>query len=229
MLAGGAEAAVTPMTVAGFSSMKALSTRNDEPHRASRPFDKDRDGFVLSEGAGMLMLEEIGHASRRGARIYCEVAGYGATGDAYHMTAPAPDGEGAARSMRKALKDAGLGPEDISYINAHGTSTPHNDPLETTAMKAVFGERAYKIPVSSTKSMVGHLLGAAGALELAACALSIRDGRVHPTVNHEHPDPGCDLDYVPGTAREMIVTAALSNSFGFGGHNASIIVKAFEG
>jgi 3-oxoacyl-[acyl-carrier-protein] synthase II len=228
MLAGGAEAAVTPMTVAGFSSMRALSTRNDDPARASRPFDKDRDGFVLGEGAGMLVLEDLEHARCRGARMYCEVCGYGATGDAYHMTAPAPDGEGAARAMGMALRDAGLRPEDISYINAHGTSTPHNDPLETIAIKTVFGEHAYKIPVSSTKSMVGHLLGAAGALELAACALSIRDGRVHPTMNLEHPDPECDLDYVPEKSRAVTVTAALSNSFGFGGHNVSMILRLLE-
>jgi 3-oxoacyl-[acyl-carrier-protein] synthase II len=229
MVVGGAEAAVTPMTVAGFSSMKALSTRNDEPSKASRPFDKERDGFVLGEGGGMLVLETLDHALGRDARIYAELAGYGATADAYHMTAPAPDGEGAARSMSLALKDAGLAPEDISYVNAHGTSTPHNDKLETIAIKKVFGEHAYKVPVISTKSMIGHLLGAAGALELETCALSLRDGKIHPTINYEVPDPDCDLDYVPGRAREMEVSAVLSNSFGFGGHNATLVVKAYEG
>lgn len=229
MLAGGAEAAVTPMTVAGFASMKALSTRNDEPARASRPFDKDRDGFVLGEGAAMLVFETLEHARMRDARIYGEVVGYAATADAYHMTAPAPGGEGAARAMKLALDDAGLAPQDISYINAHGTSTPHNDRLETAAIKTVFGEHAYKIPVNSTKSMIGHLLGAAGALELTACVLSMRDGKIHPTVNHEEPGPDCDLDFVPGSARDLDVAAALSNSFGFGGHNVSIIIKAFKG
>jgi 3-oxoacyl-[acyl-carrier-protein] synthase II len=229
MLAGGAEAGVTPMTVAGFSSMKALSTRNDDPLRASRPFDKDRDGFVLGEGGAMMVLETLEHAREREARIYAEIVGYGATADAHHMTAPAPNGEGAARSMSIALADAGLAPEDVSYVNAHGTSTPHNDRLETVAIKTVFGDHAYKMPVISTKSMIGHLLGAAGAAELATCVLSVRDGKIHPTVNHENPDPDCDLDYVPGQARELDVRAVLSNSFGFGGHNASLIVKALEG
>jgi 3-oxoacyl-[acyl-carrier-protein] synthase II len=229
MVVGGAEAAITPMTVGGFASMKALSSRNEEPSRASRPFDKDRDGFVLGEGAAMLVCETLDHAAKRGAGIYAELAGYGATADAYHMTAPAPGGEGAVRSMKLALADAGLSPEAISYINAHGTSTPHNDRLETTAIKTVFGDHAYKVPVTSTKSMIGHLLGAAGAVELAACLLSIRDGKIHPTVNHEEPDPECDLDYVPGGAREAVLKAVLSNSFGFGGHNASIVVKAYEG
>ncbi|MFH1312776.1 MAG: beta-ketoacyl-ACP synthase II [Candidatus Eisenbacteria bacterium] len=229
MVVGGAEAGVTPMTVAGFSSMKALSTRNDEPSRASRPFDKDRDGFVLGEGAGMFVLETMEHAVGRNARIYAELVGYGATADAYHMTAPAPDGAGAARSMSHALADAGLTPQDVSYINAHGTSTPHNDRLETLAIKTVFGDGAYKIPVVSTKSMIGHLLGAAGAVELQTCVLSIRDGKIHPTINHEIPDPDCDLDYVPGEAREATVNVVLSNSFGFGGHNATLIVKAYEG
>jgi 3-oxoacyl-[acyl-carrier-protein] synthase II len=229
MVVGGAEAAVTPMTVAGFSSMKALSTRNDEPSRASRPFDKDRDGFVLGEGGAMFVLEALEHAVGRNARIYAELVGYGATADAHHMTAPAPDGEGAVRSMSIALADAGLTPGDISYINAHGTSTPHNDRLETIAIKTVFGDEAYNTPVVSTKSMVGHLLGAAGAVELVTCVLSLRDGKIHPTVNHEVPDPDCDLDYVPGQAREATVNAVLSNSFGFGGHNATLIVKAYEG
>jgi 3-oxoacyl-[acyl-carrier-protein] synthase II len=229
MLAGGAEAAVTPMTLAGFSSMKALSTRNDDPARASRPFDKDRDGFVLSEGAGMLVFETLEHALGRDVPILAEVVGYGATADAYHMTAPAPGGEGAARALRAALEDAGAGIEDVSYINAHGTSTPHNDRLETAAIKSVFGELAYKIPISSTKSMVGHLLGAAGGVELVACVMSIRDGVVHPTINQETPDEDCDLDYVAGSAREVRVSTVVSNSFGFGGHNASIILKAYEG
>jgi 3-oxoacyl-[acyl-carrier-protein] synthase II len=228
MLAGGAEAAVTPMTLAGFSSMKALSTRNDDPERASRPFDKDRDGFVLSEGAGMLVFETLEHAKNRRAEVIAEVAGFGATADAYHMTAPAPGGEGAARAMRLALADACVDPEDVSYINAHGTSTPHNDKLETVAIKTVFGEYAYRIPVSSTKSMVGHMLGAAGGVELVACAMSIADGVVHPTVNHEVPDEECDLDYVPGAAREVRLSTVVSNSFGFGGHNASIVLKAYK-
>jgi len=228
MVSGGGESAITPMTVGGFASMKALSTRNDEPSRASRPFDKDRDGFVLGEGAGMLVFETLEHAQKRGARIYAEIVGSGATADAYHMTAPAPGGEGAARAMSEALADAGLAPEDVSYISAHGTSTPHNDRLETAAIKTVFGELAYKVPINSTKSMIGHLLGAGGALELQAGILSIRDGKIHPTVNHEVPDPDCDLDYVPGNARDLEVDTVLSNSFGFGGHNVSLIVKAFK-
>jgi 3-oxoacyl-[acyl-carrier-protein] synthase II len=229
MLAGGAEAAVTPMTLAGFSSMKALSTRNDDPARASRPFDKDRDGFVLSEGSGMLVFETIEHALGRNADILAEIAGFGATADAYHMTAPAPGGEGAARAMRLALSDAGVNPEDVSYINAHGTSTLHNDRLETAAIKTVFGEHAYGIPVSSTKSMIGHLLGAAGGVELVACVMSIRDGVIHATVNHEVPDEECDLDYVPGSARKADLSTVVSNSLGFGGHNASIVLKAYKG
>ena len=228
MLTGGAEAAVTPMTVGGFASMKALSTRNDDPKAASRPFDAERDGFVVGEGAGIIVFEELEHARKRGARILAEVAGYGATGDAYHMTAPAPGGEGGVRSMRTALADAGLEPGDISYINAHGTSTPHNDKLETAAIKTVFGDAAAGIPISSTKSMIGHLLGAGGAVELIATLMSIRDGKVHPTVNLTNPDPECDLDYVPEGARDVDVRAALSNSFGFGGHNATLIVKKFE-
>ena len=228
MIAGGAEGAVTPMTVAGFASMKALSRRNGEPARASRPFDKDRDGFVLGEGAGVLVLETLDHARARGARVYAELAGYGMSADAHHMTAPDPQGEGAAMSMRLALMDAGLGAGDVSYINAHGTSTPYNDKIETVAIKSVFGDRAYDVPVNSTKSMVGHLLGAAGAVELAGCVLSIRDGRVHPTINFENRDPDCDLDYVPNEARTMPVRSVLSNSFGFGGHNVSIVVRAHE-
>lgn len=228
MVAGGAEAAVTPMTLAGFSSMKALSTRNDDPSRASRPFDKDRDGFVLAEGAGMLVFESLEHALQRDADIICEMVGFGATADAYHMTAPAPGGEGAARAMRLALADAGIDPAEVSYINAHGTSTPHNDRQETAAIKAVFGESAYRIPVSSTKSMIGHLLGATGGVELVACAMSIRDGVVHATVNHENPDEECDLDYVPGSARKAELGVVVSNSFGFGGHNASIVLRAYK-
>jgi 3-oxoacyl-[acyl-carrier-protein] synthase II len=228
MVSGGGEAAITPMTVGGFASMKALSTRNDEPSRASRPFDKDRDGFVLGEGSGMLVFETLEHAQKRGARIYAEIVGAGATADAYHMTAPAPGGEGAARAMGEALADAGLAPADVSYINAHGTSTPHNDRLETAAIKTVFGERAYKVPINSTKSMIGHLLGAGGALELQAGILSIRDGKIHPTVNHEVPDPECDLDYVPGSARDLEVDVVMSNSFGFGGHNISLVIRAFK-
>lgn len=226
MVAGGAEAAVTPITVAGFASMKALSRRNEEPVRASRPFDKERDGFVLGEGAGMLVLETLDHAQARGARLYAEIAGYGVSADAYHMTAPDPQGEGAGRSMALALEDAGLDPTEISYINAHGTSTPYNDKIETVAIKAVFKEHAYKVSINSTKSMIGHLLGAGGAVELVVCVLSVRDGLLHPTINLENPDPECDLDYVPNQARKTEVCAALSNSFGFGGHNASIVVKA---
>jgi 3-oxoacyl-[acyl-carrier-protein] synthase II len=228
MVTGGAEAAVTPMTVAGFSSMKALSTRNDDPPRASRPFDAERDGFVIGEGTGMFVFEELEHAKNRGARILAEVAGYGATGDAYHMTAPAPGGEGGVRSMRAALADAGVQPSGVSYINAHGTSTPHNDKLETAAIKTVFGDSAPGIPISSTKSMIGHLLGAGGAVELVATVLSIRDGRVHPTINLVNPDPECDLDYVPEGARDVDVRVALSNSFGFGGHNATLVIKKYE-
>lgn len=229
MLVGGAEAAVTPMTLAGFSSMKALSTRNDDPAHASRPFDKDRDGFVLAEGAAMVVLEALEHARARGANIQAEVLGYAATGDAYHMTAPAPGGEGAARSMKLALDDAGLTPEAISFISAHGTSTPHNDRLETIAIKAVFGDHAYNVPVNSTKSMIGHLLGAAGAVEFVSSVLSIRDGKIHSTVNHEVPDPDCDLDYVAGSAREAEVETVLSNSFGFGGHNVSLVITRCKG
>ena len=228
MVAGGAEAAVTPMTVAGFASMKALSRRNEEPERASRPFDRDRDGFVLGEGAGIIVMETTEHAEARGARIYAEISGYGASADAYHMTAPDPEGEGARTAMELALEDAAMEPRRISYINAHGTSTQYNDKIETVAIKEVFGEAAKRIPVNSTKSMVGHLLGAAGAVELVACILSIRDGKIHPTVNLENPDPDCDLDYVPGAARNMAVEAALSNSFGFGGHNVSLIVGSYR-
>jgi len=225
VIAGGAESAITPLGVGGFASMKALSTRNDEPERASRPFDKERDGFVIGEGSGVLILEEREQALKRGAKIYAEVIGYGANGDAYHMTAPAPEGEGAARCMRLALKDAGIAPSEVDYINAHGTSTEYNDANETIAIKTVFGEQAAKLPVSSTKSMTGHLLGAAGAVEGAYCVLALQQGMLPPTINYENPDPVCDLDYVPNQARKADIKVALSNSFGFGGTNASVIFR----
>lgn len=228
MIAGGTEAAVTQMGFAGFCAMKAMSTRNSEPERASRPFDAQRDGFVMGEGAGVCILESLEHARKRHAKIYAEVAGYGITGDAYHMSAPAPEGEGAARSMAMALRHARLNPEQIDYINAHGTSTPVGDKCETQAIKKVFGAHAKKLAVSSTKSMTGHLLGAAGAVETAVCALAIRDGIVPPTINYENPDPDCDLDYVPNKARQMKVHACVNNSLGFGGHNATLIVKRHE-
>ncbi len=227
MLAGGAEATVVPIGIGGFCAMRALSTRNDDPRHASRPFDADRDGFVMGEGAGVLALEELEHAKARGARIYCELAGYGNTADAHHLTAPAPSGEGAARCMRLALRSAGLAPEDVSYINAHGTSTPQGDIAETQAIKTVFGDTARRVPVSSTKGATGHMLGAAGAVELIVCVKAIETGVVPPTINYEKPDPACDLDYVPNQARELQVHAALNNSFGFGGHNASTVVKRF--
>jgi 3-oxoacyl-[acyl-carrier-protein] synthase II len=223
MVVGGSEAAVLAIGIAAFSAMHATSRRNDDPEAASRPFDKDRDGFVLSEGAAVVVLEEREHARARGARIYGELVGYGATADAYHITAPSPEGEGNARAMRMALTEAGLKPEEIDYINAHGTSTQPNDREETAAIKQVFGDHAYKLLVSSTKSMTGHLLGAAGALEAIACLLAIRDGCIPPTINYQTPDPGLDLDYVPNTARARSITTALSNSMGFGGHNASLI------
>jgi len=223
MVAGGSEAAVLALGIAAFSAMHATSRRNNDPEGASRPFDKDRDGFVLSEGAAVVVLEEREHARARGARIYGELVGYGATADAYHITAPSPEGEGNARAMRMALNEAGLRPEEIDYINAHGTSTQPNDREETAAIKQVFGEHAYKLLVSSTKSMTGHLLGAAGALEAIVCLLAIRDGCIPPTINYQTPDPGLDLDYVPNTARAKAITTALSNSMGFGGHNASLI------
>ena len=225
VIAGGAESAITPLGVGGFAAMKALSTRNDEPERASRPFDKERDGFVIGEGSGVLILEEREQALKRGAKIYAEVIGYGANGDAYHMTAPAPEGEGAARCMRLALKDAGIAPSKVDYINAHGTSTEYNDANETIAIKTVFGEQAAKLPVSSTKSMTGHLLGAAGAVEGAYCVLALQQGMLPPTINYENPDPACDLDYVPNQARKADINVALSNSFGFGGTNASVIFR----
>jgi 3-oxoacyl-[acyl-carrier-protein] synthase II len=229
IFAGGAEATIVPIGIGGFCAMKALSTRNDDPAHASRPFDKERDGFVMGEGSGVLVLEELEHAKKRGARIYCEVVGYGNTADANHVTAPAPGGEGAARCMKMALRNASLNPEDISYINAHGTSTPQGDIAETRAVKTVFGEHAYKLAVSSTKGATGHMLGAAGAVEMVVCAKAIETGIVPPTINYQVPDPECDLDYVPNTARQMTVNAILNNSFGFGGHNASILAKKFLG
>ncbi len=228
MIAGGSEAAITPIGYAGFCSMRAMSTRNDAPAKASRPFDAERDGFVMGEGAGVCIVESLDHARRRHARIYCEVAGYGITGDAYHMSAPAPEGEGAARSMSMALGHARLNPDQIDYINAHGTSTPVGDKCETQAVKKVFGEHARKVAISSTKSMTGHLLGAAGAVETAVCALAIQNGVVPPTINYEHPDPDCDLDYVPNQARQMKVATCVNNSLGFGGHNATLIIKKHE-
>lgn len=228
MICGGAEAAITPMGIGGFAAMRALSQRNDEPERASRPWDKDRDGFVVGEGAGILILEELEHAKARGAPILAEIVGYGMSGDAFHITAPAEDGDGAIRVMRNAMRDAGIGPEEIDYINAHGTSTPINDPNESTAIRAVFGDHADALAVSSTKSMIGHLLGASGAVEAAVCALSIARGVVHQTLNLEEPGEGCDLDYVPGGSREMRVRAALSNSLGFGGHNATLAFRRYE-
>jgi 3-oxoacyl-[acyl-carrier-protein] synthase II len=229
MFAGGAEAAIVPIGIGGFCAMKAMSTRNDDPKRSSRPFDKDRDGFVMGEGAGVIVLEELEHAKKRGAKIYCELAGYGNTADAYHLTAPSPNGEGASRCMKMALRSGGLNLEDVSYINAHGTSTPQGDVCETQAIKTVFGERAKKIAVSSTKGATGHMLGAAGAVEMTVCALAIKHGVVPPTINLQNPDPECDLDYVPNTAREMKVNAIINNSFGFGGHNASIAARKFIG
>jgi len=227
-ICGGAEAAVTPMGVAGFASMKALSERNDSPRTASRPFDAARDGFVLGEGAGVVVLEELEHARRRGATIYGEVAGFGATADAHHLTAPAPCGAGAQRAMRAALADAGLTPADVQYVNAHGTSTPTGDLTETEAIKAVFGERAADLNVSSTKSSTGHMLGAAGGVELIFCLLAIRDRVIPPTINYETPDPRCDLSYTPNVPVRRDVRAALSNSFGFGGHNAALVVQRVE-
>jgi 3-oxoacyl-[acyl-carrier-protein] synthase II len=225
VIAGGAESVITPLGVGGFAAMKALSTRNDEPERASRPFDKDRDGFVIGEGSGVLILEEREQAVKRGAKIYAEVIGYAANGDAYHMTAPSPEGEGAARCMRLALKDAGIAPTDVDYINAHGTSTEYNDANETTAIKTVFGEQAAKLAVSSTKSMTGHLLGAAGAVEGVYSVLALHYGVLPPTTNYENPDPACDLDYVPNQPRECDFEVVLSNSFGFGGTNACAIFR----
>ncbi len=228
MIAGGSEAAITPMGVGGFAAMRALSTRNDEPHRASRPFDKDRDGFIMGEGSGVIILEELEFARRRGASIYAELVGYGMSADAFHITAPSEDGEGGMRVMQSALKRAGVRPDQVDYINAHGTSTPYNDKLETLAIKRLFGDHARKLAISSTKSMTGHLLGAAGGLEAGITALVIRHQLIPPTINYETPDPECDLDYVPNTKREAKIEYALSNSFGFGGTNGALLFKRFD-
>jgi 3-oxoacyl-[acyl-carrier-protein] synthase II len=228
MIAGGTEAAVTEMSIGGFAAMKAMSTRNDEPERASRPFDAERDGFVLGEGAGMVILEELDHARDRGATVHAEVVGIGMTADAHHITAPSPHGEGAARAMQRALDEAGIDPTDVDYINAHGTSTPLNDAYETEAVKTVFGDHAYELMVGSTKSMTGHLLGGAGGLEFVITSMVLTEGKVPPTINYENPDPACDLDCVPNEMRERPVRAALTNSFGFGGHNATLALKRFE-
>jgi 3-oxoacyl-[acyl-carrier-protein] synthase II len=229
MIAGGAEAMIVPLTIAGFCSMKAMSTRNDDPQKASRPFDAGRDGFVCGEGAGIVVLESLEHAIRRDARIYAEIIGYGMTSDAHHMTAPDPEGDGAARAMARALKDAGLSPADVGYVNAHGTSTPYNDRFETVAIKRVFGDHAKKLAVSSTKSMTGHLLGAAGGVETIATALALHHGVLPPTINYETPDPDCDLDYIPNQARKQDVDVALSNAFGFGGTNATLVFRKYRG
>jgi 3-oxoacyl-[acyl-carrier-protein] synthase II len=228
MVTGGGEASICPMGIGGFNSLKALSTRNDAPQKASRPFDKDRDGFVMGEGSGMIILEELSHAVKRGAKIYAELAGIGFTADAHHITEPAPGGEGAVRSMRLAIRDAELTPDDIDYVNTHGTSTPVGDKCETAAIKTVFGERAKKIAVNSTKSITGHLLGAAGAVESIATIMSIQSNKVHPTINQETPDPECDLNYIPNVAQERTVDVALSNTFGFGGHNATLLFKRYQ-
>ncbi len=228
MIAGGAEGVITPLCVGGFAAMRALSTRNDDPPTASRPFDKDRDGFVIGEGAGIVLLEELGHALKRGARIYAEVAGYGLSGDAYHVSAPSEDGDGPIRVMRSAIRDAGVDPSVIDYVNAHGTSTPQGDVVETRALRVLFGERARRVAISSTKSMTGHLLGGAGGLETAITALAVHDDLVPPTINYMTPDPECDLDYVPNEARRTRVNYALNNSFGFGGTNAALVLKKYE-
>jgi 3-oxoacyl-[acyl-carrier-protein] synthase II len=228
MVAGGTEAAITPTGIAGFCVMRALTTRNDEPTKASRPFDAKRDGFVPSEGAGVFILEEMDHALRRGAPILAEIAGVGISADAFHVTAPDSEGDGAMRAMRLAIDDAGLKPTDVDYINAHGTSTQINDPIETLAIKKLFGEHAYRLAVSSTKSMLGHILGGSGAVEGIACVKTITEGIIHPTINYEYPDPDCDLDYVPNVARKKDVRVALSNSFGFGGQNACLLFRKFE-
>src|SRR5687767_9069433 len=228
MIAGGAESAITPMSVAGFASMRALSTRNDDPQHASRPFDAERDGFVIGEGAGILILEELEHAKRRGAKIYAEIVGYGMAADAFHLTMPDETGSGARRVMQKTIKDAGIQPEQVGYINAHGTSTPYNDKFETLAIKDTFGEHAYKLAVSSTKSMTGHLLGAAGGIEGVFCVLALHRNVIPPTINYVNPDPECDLDYVPNEPREARVDYVLSNSFGFGGTNAALLFKRYE-
>src|SRR2546425_4376600 len=227
-LAGGSEASIVAIGLAGFSAMKALSARNDEPERASRPFDRDRDGFVMSEGAGVVVVEELEHAKARGAKIYCELSGYGMSADAYHMTAPPPDGKGAARAMELALEHARISPDRVDYINAHATSTDIGDLCETRAIKKVFGEHASKVSISSTKSMTGHLLGGAGGVEMAACALAIRDSVIPPTINLENPGDECDLDYTPNVAKEKKVRIAINNSFGFGGHNATLVAAEYE-
>ncbi len=229
MLAGGAEATIVPIGIGGFCAMRAMSTRNDDPQHASRPFDAERDGFVMGEGSGVLVLEELEHAQARGARIYAEVAGYGNTADAHHLTAPSPGGEGAVRCMKMALRDSGVSLDDVSYVNAHGTSTPQGDIAETEALKTIFGEGARKLAVSSTKGATGHMLGAAGAVEMIVCAKAMSTDIVPPTINYQNPDPKCDLDYVPNTAREMKVKAVINNSFGFGGHNSTIVGKKFAG
>ncbi len=229
VFSGGSEAATTPLGLAGFCSLKAVSTRNDDPERASRPFDRERDGFVMGEGAAVLILEELEHAKARGANILAEMLGYGSTDDAYHITAPKEDGDGPVRAMRMALRDGEINPGQVDYVNAHGTSTPYNDKVETLALKKVFGEHAFKLAVSSTKSMVGHLLGASAAIELAMATLSIQRGQVHPTINQEVADPDCDLDYVPNTARDLKVRIAISNSLGFGGHNTCLAVGSYGG
>lgn len=228
MFAGGTESCITPLGFGGFCALKALTTRNDDPKGASRPFDKDRDGFLMAEGSGVVVLEELEHAKKRGANIYAEIVGYGMSGDAYHMTAPDPEGEGGARCMSLSLKDAGINIEEVDYINAHGTSTQMNDKVETLAIKKVFGEHARKLAISSTKSMTGHLLGAAGGIECAAAALAIKHSIIPPTINYTTPDPDCDLDYVPNTARQQKVNVAISNSLGFGGHNVTLVLKKFE-
>jgi 3-oxoacyl-[acyl-carrier-protein] synthase II len=229
MITGGSEAAITPMSVGGFAALRALSTRNDDPAHASRPFDKDRDGFVIGDGAGVLILEELEHARQRDARIYAEVVGYGSSGDAFHITAPSEDGDGAVRAMAMALRKAGVGPDAVDYINAHGTSTPFNDTLETKAIKRAFGDHARRLAISSTKSMTGHLLGGAGGLEAGIVALAVHHQVAPPTINLDHPDPECDLDYVPKVKREMPITYALSNSFGFGGTNATLLLRRYDG
>ncbi|MDD5130259.1 MAG: beta-ketoacyl-ACP synthase II [Candidatus Omnitrophica bacterium] len=229
MVTGGTEGCIVPTAVGGFCALRALSTRNDAPQKASRPFDQERDGFIMAEGCGLVVLETLEHAQKRNANIIAEIVGFGMTCDAYHITAPDPGGEGAAAAMAMALKDAQMNPEEVTYINAHGTSTKLNDKIETLSMKKAFGQHSKKVMVSSTKSVTGHLLGAAGGVEFAACCLAIKDGVVPPTINYEHPDPECDLDYVPNTARKVEVLAAMSNSLGFGGHNASLIVKKFKG